>query len=1603
MRFWKRNEPEPTGFQRTDFELAADLDYQKLEARRVLSASFLFGAGQLAIDNFDAGQDLTFSQQDATIDGTLTDAYLFELASGSWSGSSTNPGIELESVNGGTDNLLQVATSLFGSADNSLVNIDGVTGTPLNIDLNQIGPSITVGQLELANITSIDSSLQLNLNGDVVLENIEVIDSDPNDAITSPANIDVTATGNINVIGQIRNRMNAPAADVNLVALDSNSDVSIESTIQSSRGNINIHAADSILLGSSASIVSGSSGDIFMNAGSSGIGDDLGVMQLGDGSSIDAANGSAELSTANGGDIWLGSVSSSKTGLAITVNSGGNIFDNTGVETPNLSAVNGTIRLQAVENIGNPDGSVDFFKAISADFELVETEGRLIDVSGGNTVGIQELSTGNTTIAIDADTAYVFSPHDIKFQNRNAPLTQLLLQSDKTISLPDSLTVSENLAIRAANQVLAVDGTIDLTGINLLFETGSTVAIQTTVNQLDITANGRLEVVNSIDLELVDLDCDFLAVHNLGIDSDTFLTAANLSIQNAIVSGPLAATASTGNLTIKATGLSINSDVLADEGQITFDASADIRMNSEAVVSTVGGDIRFDAGGAIEMSDGAKIIAGREEFAIVDVEAISIELGTMGDGGLVELTANDHVTLGSVQTNNGTDSAVRIVSNLGGIVDGGDADPELVSENADSLVTLIANLGIGEDNALETQIARVDATSSSSGDIEIVEQSGIELQNVVTNDGQVFVSAVGNIQATNVQTGEMEIVEDNADLLRLVSTAGSIATTRLNSADDIELVAGAGSIGDTAGGITESAGSASMAALHSIEFANTTSERISIGASAEFAANLIRIGQDGQRAGDPSAQNVFFGSLALTGDAAIVTEDDATELAGASQIGSRLFLASSVSIENQSAATLDVGAGTAQLNASDHVFLGNQLGDSIVIGSVGVVTTDAHLELDAGVILRGETPNQDASVFGMDTSLGTEVDQTLFVTSTAEIIQESGELHARQIGLDAERYIHLAAVNDFNEMIALEASSSSGLTDPTLISQLTALGNIENGEVDSGLAQSIAFRHLSTANVNSVASPTGTGQISGLNSFDGSIFVSSEDAVEINQNIVAVSTTGDPQVTVYVANGTNEDPNINFNSTQIQVSGVQNLGVVNQASTTANFFIMDEVPLPGTTRILVLNADGSADQNIELEYANLGEAGYRVGVVWDSENLPNSPVEDPNTFVANVNDPSEEFDDAIYQGNPTRILQLGGNEGGGETIGKVEAFSRDAVISHQNNPDVFATVTVRNDQNINLFAGDLSTVDNSLNETQQVIRAELDAPKKFALELPPINPINPVEIRSVIEQPVLAATPENIATASLERDVQPFETGDLKWVRVDIPIGDLEEFGDDIRIKDPTREYAQADDAEAFELDDSIGENEIEKIILEIERKRGAEAGYWYKVFKDYRNRDDELFFYHLKTGEIPQPDTGPASDFDGMEDFPESKFEETLDESFEDSNSNADPVVPRSNLESREQNENGDSSGTNDRTGQTIGSKPEFNQDQNEFETNTSRSQLALAANSLLLAAAIVKQPQSENAEQTPMTDTNQPPPKTRIGFSKLDRLKRRLSNRWPYEYNTD
>ena len=957
-----------------------------------------------------------------------------------------------------------------------------------------------------------------------------------------------------------------------------------------------------------------------------------------------------------------------------------------------------------------------------------------------------------------------------------------------------------------------------------------------------------------------------------------------------------------------ATDILVNNTIITADGDVVLNSEDNVDFSEDGDITTAGGNVTVSADfidtdadtdgiGAITMDNGTLINADSAADAM---------------GGEITLQANQDITLGGLRTNNNTMNAVSLSTNQA-VVDGGDTFTDIIANESGALVEIDAGTGIGSNDALELQVANIDFDNTVSGDINLIEE---------VDGGDISISAFRNVDNVNL------------DVL-----GGSID-------DDPSAIADSDGNGEITVG-----GDGTFEATGDINLTNNQGDQLEIVGNASFTAVNIVIGQDGFLAGEgvDAADNTMFGTLTVNGSTATITEDDGTEFFNSSTVTGDLSLESGGNITNSEEAEIFVG-DHAQFYATDNsVTLGNMLNDNIVVQEVGVVADEAFFDFDdsAGVdvIARINLDSRNVGALvpnqvGDETSFGTNVSGTLFVNSPTAITSTRVDaLTAGNLGIRSDQFVHLdlislgmddpALVDPLLDLtlgnLAIEAGSNFELVAGTEASdQLIALTNpdIQGTEV-LVLPQAISFVHeavqvdaagvpLPTPSVLTIGevitnAPNVTDDtIAGLNSTDGSIFISADESITIDQNVVAEDSADDPaQVTVFVSRDGATAADIEVNA-QIEVRDANNIGIVNQAQTSAD--VIDSDPDTdfgdGTNGILLQNADGTADQSFEVEIGNQGEAGFRVGFLFDSANEgdinadgdisgdeaiqllqelsadPNLLDQNPNLFIPAVGGDSEDFEFVI-----TTVADID-VESGLEDRGVLRPqtfdaadnrttaiFAKDAPFTSEDfttrtTPTVLTTVVVRNDQNINLFAGNIDTVTNELNEDIETVSAEfagVGAVNNLRVETTELNRVALEPTReALIETPQLA----NVAELELPALVSEPDTNDLFYVQVEVGPDDIEEVGDELQLTDPSKELPALADAEETDVnaeleedEDEIDANDVESIIEKIESDPDVEAGYWYKVYQKV-GEQDRLLFYHLKTGEIPQNDQAPEADF---------------------------------------------------------------------------------------------------------------------------------------------
>ncbi|MFO0535665.1 MAG: beta strand repeat-containing protein, partial [Planctomyces sp.] len=292
--------------------------------------------------------------------------------------------------------------------------------------------------------------------------------------------------------------------------------------------------------------------------------------------------------------------------------------------------------------------------------------------------------------------------------------------------------------------IIANAGTVTLNGAAGI---GHGNALETTVARLAATnrGSGNFQIIETEGIQLSAVQ------QTSAIGTGTIEVASITGLLDVLSGGAGIGTFGSGSISLHARGaaagnLSVNALVqtisgaitLRADNNVTFTANGDVASGSGNVVVNADDDNSGVAGGLLTMADGALINAG---------------------SGTITLTSDGDVTLGGLQTTNATATAVQVTSREGGIIDGGDSDIDISVNAAGSLVTLNAETGIGHGNALETTAARLAATNSGSGNIQIIETDGIQLSAVQ----QTSAIATGTIEVVST-TGLLDVLSGGAGI-----------------------------------------------------------------------------------------------------------------------------------------------------------------------------------------------------------------------------------------------------------------------------------------------------------------------------------------------------------------------------------------------------------------------------------------------------------------------------------------------------------------------------------------------------------------------------------------------------------------------------------------------------------------------------------------------------------------------------------------------------------------------------------------------------------------------------------------------------------------------
>ena len=497
-----------------------------------------------------------------------------------------------------------------------------------------------------------------------------------------------------------------------------------------------------------------------------------GSLQLGrvtiDGSNFDSTSGTGTISvtTLDGNLTTLatgGSVSTTGAGSAITLTAAGDSANNERdlVLNNSVTSNGGEIELNATGNIqlSTADADVVSFTGttagiidINADSDGAEG-GSLIIVDAGATLD-SDSDTGG-----DTDAEIVISAADLD------------IQADATIDSGSAvLRIAPSAAAAVELGTGATNFGISNTEINFV-DDASTIVI------------GRLDGTTTATSITVDGDFDVSGIG--GTPNLTLITSG------AIADDGTARTVTTGaTLTLDSqtgiTGAGGSTNNLFGVATVTLTARAETSGNVQIVEAD-----GFTVGTEIEASSA---FVGATD-ANASTPAAGIATATTGGHDIIlETTSGDIVVDNRVAASKTGGSVVTIRSG-GAIVDGGGAndDAEDVFGQTVSL-TSVTGIGTGAAGSLDVAADSLDATNSTSGNVEI--------NMLDPNGGDVTVTSVDNQTAGDiVLTSTTSVAAPDFTIQSLDTNAGSISVTLETTAGSL-LIDTSGIVADSAAGTT---------------------------------------------------------------------------------------------------------------------------------------------------------------------------------------------------------------------------------------------------------------------------------------------------------------------------------------------------------------------------------------------------------------------------------------------------------------------------------------------------------------------------------------------------------------------------------------------------------------------------------------------------------------------------------------------------------------------------------------------------------------------------------------------------------------------------------
>ncbi|OSQ38199.1 filamentous hemagglutinin N-terminal domain-containing protein, partial [Thalassospira sp. MCCC 1A01428] len=472
-------------------------------------------------------------------------------------------------------------------------------------------------------------------------------------------------------------------------------------------------------------------------------------------------------STATGGALDVG-INSADGSLILTTADGGAYLSGPGRFLA-LGAVdvNGVLNLNADNGITlrssvNSHGNAQTYQSAS---DIVMLAASSIS-SGGGAVSM----TATTTDITQADGSKI---------NAGSGTISLTAAGDITLaSLVTSNASSSAISVDAGGQI--IDGG----------DTDDDITSSNDNGIVSLTADEGIGRANAIDTNVTRLS---LANSDSG--------KINIAEKDSLVLQTVAITSATDTTVITRGDLTLASSGMLETNGLTFltaqnngSLAIDGVWTSSAGAATLVADknITFGALGSIAMTGNGDLSltaakAGENGGYIRQTDGASINVGT----GKATLVADGDIGLANLVSNNATLDAIVLTTAHGGITDSGDSNIDLVANAVGAGVTINSATGIGADNAIETNLASVTATNTTSGAVALNETDTLNVTKITqqaANGAVTVTGGTGLVIHEITAPGAVSLNTTAGDIVDKFTNSITAASLNLDAGGNVNLV-----------------------------------------------------------------------------------------------------------------------------------------------------------------------------------------------------------------------------------------------------------------------------------------------------------------------------------------------------------------------------------------------------------------------------------------------------------------------------------------------------------------------------------------------------------------------------------------------------------------------------------------------------------------------------------------------------------------------------------------------------------------------------------------------------------------------------------------------